>query len=93
MTKKNILFRSILYERFVYTLILTTFYNYAPEKVLKFDMDPVENIMIEIQAADLAISDICEAANNAFCGCFMAALTIDPSLAKKLELSKCFFLE
>ena len=56
-------------------------------------MDPVENIMIEIQAAHLEISDICEAANNALgSGLFMAALTSDPSWAKNLALSKLYLL-
>ena len=80
-----------MYGRFVYTLILNTFYNYAPESVLKDFMDPVENILTEIQAAHLAISEFCEAANNALSGFFMAALTSDPSW--NLALSKCFFLE
>ena len=46
--------------------------------------------MTELQAAHLAISDICEAANNALGdgGLFMAALTSDPSWAKNLALSK-----
>ena len=57
-------------------------------------MDPVENIMREIQIAEIAISDICEAANNALGrGFFMAALTSDPSWAKNLALSKLYFLE
>ena len=74
----------------MYTLILTTFYNYAPESVFTVDMDPVENI----QAAEVATSDICEAANNALGNGFLiAALTIDPTFAKKLSLSKCFFLD
>ena len=78
----------------MYTLILTTFYNYAPESVFTVDMDPVENILTEIQAAEVATSDICEAANNALGkGFLMAALTIDPTFAKKLSLSKCFFLD
>ena len=80
-----------MYGRFVYTLILTTFYNYAPESVLQVDMDPVENIMTELQAAEIAISDICEAANNALCGgFFMASLASDPTWAKNLALSKLF---
>ena len=78
----------------MYTLILTTFYNYAPESVLTDDMDPVENIITEIQSAEKAILDICEAANNALGGgLFMAALTSDPSWAKNLALSKLFFIE
>ena len=78
----------------MYTLILTTFYNYAPERVLKDGIDPVENIITEIQAAEIAIHDICEAANNALGGgFFMAALTSDPSWAKNLALSKLYFLE
>ena len=76
----------------MYTLILTTFYNYTPESVLTVDMDPVENIITELQGADLAISDICEAANNALGGgLFMAALTSDPSWAKNLAISKLYF--
>ena len=74
----------------MYTLILITFYNYAPDSDIKDDIDPVENILSEIQAAEIAIYDICEAANNALHGFFMAALTIDPSLAKNLALSKFF---
>ena len=78
----------------MYTLILTTFYNYAPESVPKDGIDPVENIIIEIQIAEIAISDICEAANNALGGgLFMAALTSDPSWAKNLALSKLYLLE
>ena len=77
----------------MYTLILTTFYNYAPESVLKDVMDPVENIMVEIQAAHLAITDICEAANNALGGFFMPVISIDPSLERNLALSKCLFSE
>ena len=78
----------------MYTLILTTFYNYASESVLKVDMDPVENIITELQGADLSISDICEAANNALGGgFFMAYLASDPSWAKNLALSKLYFLE
>ena len=58
---------------------------------MKIDMDPVEIIITEIQEAMLAIPNICEAANNALgSGFFMAALTIDPSLAKNLGLSKFF---
>ena len=76
----------------MYTLILTTFYNYAPESVFTVDMDPVENIITEIEAAEVAISDICEAANNALSGFFMAILTIRPTLAKLLEISRCLFL-
>ena len=75
----------------MYTLILTTFYNYAPESIFKVDMDPVENILSELQSAEVAMSVICEAANNALSGFFMAALTIDPSWAKNLALSKFFF--
>ena len=76
----------------MYTLILTTFYNYAPVSVLKDDIDPVENIITEIQAAEIAITDICEAANNALSGgFFMASLTSDPSMAKNLGLSKLYF--
>ena len=68
----------------MFALILITFYNYAPESALT-----VEIIMIEIQAAHLAIADICEAANNAFGGgLFMAALASDPSWAKNMALSK-----
>ena len=78
----------------MYTLILTTFYNYAPQSVLKDGMDPVENIIIEIQIAEKAIHDICEAANNALGrGFFMASLASDPSWAKNLALSKLYFLE
>ena len=78
----------------MYTLILTTFYNYAPESVLKDGMDPVENIMIEIQIAEIALSDICEAANNALGGgLFMASLASDPTWAKNLALSKLYLLE
>ena len=76
----------------MYTLILITFYNYAPENVLQAYMDPVEIIMIEIQVAHLAITDICKAANNALGGFFMATLTSDPSWAKNLTLSKFFLL-
>ena len=80
-----------IYGRFVYTLILTTFYNYAPQSVLKDGIDPVENIITEIQIAEISISDICKAANNALGGgLFMAALTSDPSMAKNLALSKFF---
>ena len=72
----------------MYTLILTTFYNYAPESVLQVDKDPVMNIMTEIQACELAISDICEAANNALSGLFVAALTSHPlPWGKNLALS------
>ena len=78
-----------MYERFVYTLILTTFYNYAPENVLKGNLDPVENIMIEIHAAELVIVDICEAANKALSGFFMAAIASDPLWP--LKLSEYFF--
>ena len=53
-------------------------------------MDPVEIIVTEIQAAELAISDICEAANNALSGFFMAVITSDPTWAKNLALSKFF---
>jgi hypothetical protein len=75
----------------MYTLILTNFYNYAPESVLKDGMDPLENIMREIQIAEMAIYDICEAANNALGGgFFMEALTSDPTWAKNLALSKLF---
>ena len=57
-------------------------------------MDPVQNIMIEIQIAEMAITDICEAANNALGGgFFMASLASDPSWAKNLALSKLYFLE
>ena len=78
----------------MYTLILTTFYNYAPESVLKDGMDPVENIMIEIQIAEIALSDICEAANNALGGgLFMASLACYLSWAKNLVLSKLYLLE
>ena len=77
----------------MYTLILTTFYNYAPESVLTVGMDPVENIMTELQSAELAIHDICEAANNALSGFFMAVISMDPSLARNLALSKCLFSE
>ena len=56
------------------------------------DVDPVEIITTEIQAAELAIFDICAGANNALSGFFMAILTIDPSLAKNLALSKFWFL-
>ena len=73
----------------MYTLILTTFYNY----VVQVGLDPVEIILTEIQTAEGAISDICEAADNALSGFFMAALTIDPKMAKKLALSKFLFLE
>ena len=55
----------------MYTLILTNFYNYAPESVLTVGMDPVENIITELQAAEMAISDISEAANNALGGGFL----------------------
>ena len=62
--------------------------------VLKDGMNPVENILTEIQAAEMAITDICEAANNALSGgFFMAALTSDPTWAKNLSLSKLYFLE
>ena len=78
----------------MYTLILIAFYNYAPESFLTVYMVPVEKIRIEIQAAHLAITDICEAANNALGGgSFMATLTSDPSWAKNLALSKFYFLE
>ena len=78
----------------MYTLILTAFYNYAPESVLQDGMNPVQNIMTELQIAEIAISDICKAANNALGGgLFMAALTSDPSWAKNLALSKLYFLE
>ena len=61
---------------------------------MKDGIDPVENIITEIQAAHLAITDICEAANNALGGgFFMATLTSDPSWTKNLALIKCFFLE
>ena len=76
----------------MYTLILTTFYNYAPDSVLKDGMDPIENIMIEIQESEVAITEICEAANNALSGgFFMASLASDPSWAKNLALSKLYF--
>ena len=74
----------------MFTLILTTFYNYAPESDLTVGIDPVEIIMAEIQASQLAISVICEAANNALSGFFIAALTSDPSW--NLALSKFYFL-
>ena len=75
----------------MYTLILTIFYNYASESVLKVEMDPVENIITELQAVEMAIPDICEAANNALSGgFFMASLASDPSMAKNLALSKLF---
>ena len=75
----------------MYTLILSTFYNYASDSVLKVDMDPVENIITELQAAEIAITPICEAANNALGGgFFMASLASDPSMAKNLALSKFF---
>ena len=48
--------------------------------------------MTEIQAAHLAITDICEAANNALSGFFMAYLASDPSWAKNMALGK-FFLK
>ena len=85
----DFIFRSILYERFVYTLILTTFFNYAPESVLKVYLDPVEHIIIEIQECELAISEICKGANNALKGFFMAALTSNPLW--NLALSKFYF--
>ena len=76
----------------MYTLILTTFYNYAPESVLQAYMDPVENIKTRLQAAEIAITNICEAANNALGGgLFMASLASDPSMAKNLALSKLYF--
>ena len=78
----------------MFSLILITLYNYAPESVLTVDMDPVENIITELQAAHLAISDICEAANNALGGgFFLASLASDPSWAKNLALSKLYILE
>ena len=78
----------------MYTLILITFYNCAPESVPTVGMDPVEKIIAEIKLAELAIYDICEAANNALGGgLFMAALTSDPSWAKNLALSKLYLLE
>ena len=76
----------------MYTLIVTTFYNYTPENVLKDGLDPVENIIIEIQAAVMAIHDICEAANNAISGgFFMASLASEPTMAKNLTFSKLYF--
>jgi len=79
-------FRCVLYVRCMYTLIITTFYNYAPESIIKVDMDPVENIIAEIEAIGLVISDICKGANKALSGFFMASLTSDPSWAKNLAL-------
>ena len=51
-------------------------------------MDPVKIVITEIEASEVAISDICKAANKALNGFFMAALTSDPSWAKNLALSK-----
>ena len=50
--------------------------------------------MTELQAAERAIPDICEAANNALGGgFFMASLASDPSWAKNMALSKFFLSE
>ena len=56
-------------------------------------MDPVKNIMAEIEASEFAILGICAGANNALNGFFMATLTSDPSWLKNMALSKFFFLE
>ena len=78
----------------MFTLILVTYYSNIPKDVLDKlpNLDPVERSKKEIAASDIAVKSICEAANDALGGVFMAAFTSDPSwdlgLSKYLKIKQ-----
>jgi hypothetical protein len=74
-------FRLILFARFLYSLILVIYYNNVSQDFLENNssLDPVSEVLEEIFGCMTAVHSICKAANDAFNGLFMAALTSDPS--------------
>ena len=77
-----------MYTRLLYSLIHVTYNNNIPQDILenKSSLDPVSEVLMKIGGSMTAVHSICEAANDAFGGKFMAALTSDPDW--NLELSK-----
>ena len=63
-----IIYRFILYARFLYSLILMTYYNSIPQDILKntSNLDPVSEVLEELVDSMSAIHSICEAANDVF---------------------------
>ena len=79
-----------MYTRFLYTLILVTYYNNICDILgIPINLDIVSEVLEEISLSITAVCSICEAANDAFNGFFMAALISDP--AWKLGLRKLDF--
>ena len=89
----NLLFRFIQHARQVFTLILVTYYSNIPQDVLDKlpNFDPVERSIKEMEASDISVKSICEAANDALGGFFMADFTSDSSW--NLKLSKFLLLK
>ena len=79
-----------MYARLLYSLILVTYYNNIHQDNLENDssLNPIREVMEEIVGCMTAVHSICKAANDAFSGLFMAALTSDP--AWNLGLSKFY---
>ena len=77
-----------MFARLLYSLILVTYYNKIPQNILgnNSNLDPISEVLKEIVGCMTAVNSICEAANHAFSGFFMAALTSD--LDWNLGLSK-----
>ena len=84
-------FRFILYARLLHSLILVTYYNNTPQDALgnTSNLDPVSEVLKEMGGLMTDVHSICKAANDAFNGFFMAALT--SKSAWNLGLRKLLF--
>ena len=73
-------YRLILYARLLYSLILVNYFNNIPQDMMEKNLNPVSEVLEEIDGCMRAVHSICKAAADAFSGFFVADLTSDPTL-------------